>query len=87
TYGSQPDPASHLPPDAPAAPPPALAPSALAHGIDANGRVTDHQGEALVLRDRAVDRMVRGSHPKVRRGARPKAQQRQGGDPGHRHGG
>jgi hypothetical protein len=79
TYGSQRDPASHLPP-------PAIAPLALAHGFDANGRVTDHEGEALALRERAVDRVVRGIPPRGRHG-RPKPQQQQSDDHGRRHGG
>ena len=93
-YGSQLNAASYLAPEraggpdrAAAAPPPAIAPSALAHGIDANGRVTDHEGEALALRERAVDRVVRGIPPRSRHRGQPKDQQRQGGDRGHRHGG
>lgn len=42
---------------------PAFAPSAPAHGRDASGRVTDHEGEALALRDRAFDRVVRAAPP------------------------
>lgn len=121
TYGSQRDPASHLPPQqaypyaqpqllqrynaerlarvamnqdrsvpptVAAAPPPPAAPSALAHGINANGRVTDHEGEALIMRDRAVDRVIRRVPPRgVRHSGQPKDQGQQSGDHGHRHGG
>jgi hypothetical protein len=71
-----------------AAPPPPAATSALAHGINANGRVTDHEGEALLLRDRAVDRVIQRVPPRgVRHSGQPKDQGKQSRDHGPRHGG